>query len=164
MNTEDISMTEIDKIITDYEEQNKISFNLTQPSDDELKYLNLSLEEIGHMSLETISGAIYILNRYALYIQRIINSNRAYDRWATAKIDETAASYIPEIQGMNVGWSERMLICKNTPPLCKKLNKFLRIIRMKNDRIQDLPSAIHRIADSFRDIKYSKIARQKNEN
>jgi hypothetical protein len=158
----EIDITEIDKVIDEYEEKNKINLLIDSPDNVELKYLNMSLDDLSKLTLENITNAIYILNRYALYVQRILNKNKAYERWALAKIEESASLHIEELKDMNLGWNERMLIAKNKPPMCQKLNKFLRIIRIKNDRMYDVPQSIYRIADSLRDIKFAKMQKEKH--
>lgn len=149
---------EIEKALEAFEAQ----LGLPKPQEMSApRYLTMSVVELRAKSPEELSEAVFEINQYSLYIQRIINRNRGWERWAKSKLNEVAASYLPKVSG-HYGFNERELICKNTPSLCKHLNAFLRKVGMELDRLYDLPNQLKNMADTIRELKFIALRREKN--
>jgi hypothetical protein len=155
---DDSHRQEIEKALDEYEKQ--VGLPALQPMEAP-SYLTMPLEELRKKSPEELAEASFEINRYAWYIQRVINKNRSWERWAKSKLAEIAASLLPSIAG-NYGYNEREAISKNTHPLCRQLNAFARKVGMELDRLYYVPNDIRVIADSIRDIRFSQMRREKD--
>jgi hypothetical protein len=125
------------------------------------KYLSMSLEDLKKRTADELSEAYFSLNQYALYVQRLINKSKSWERWIFLKKDEIAAHYIPELPTY-LGFNERELIAKNNPQICKKLNSFLRQVRLELDRLYDIPQNIRFMAEAIKDMKFLALRREKS--
>ena len=105
-------------------------------------------EELAEMSLELV--------RYSMYIQRLINRETAWLRWAESKRDEFAAHALTTIED-GYGWNERMLMAQNSPQSCSILNRMLREIQMKIASLSYLPNEIKKIGECIKDIRLSRL-------
>jgi len=149
----------VEEYIKKYEEK-----NLGFPNLDQFKlpeHLVRPISELRKKSIEELTESIICLHQYSLFIQKSLNEEKAWKTWALSKIDEVAGEQIQQI-GNGYGWSERMLIAKTQHPLCKELNKFLREINMKIDRMYGVPNEIDKIADSINNLRFEKIRQLKN--
>lgn len=124
--------------------------------------LNTNIEDLKKKTAEELIEYGWLINQYSLYIQRLINKNKAMERWAKCKLDELTAYYIPQIEG-SFGWNERTLMARTTPEACRKLNKFLRIISMRIDRLYEVPANIKVMADTVKELRFLAFKREKNE-
>lgn len=149
---------EIEEALSKYENEIGLSPNYKV---EEPKCLSLSLEEIRKKTPEQLSEFIYEINKYSIYIQRILNNNKAWERWCKSKLDELTAHYIPEVNGQ-YGFNERILMARHNPTICKKLNQFMREIGMKIDRLYTIPNDLKVMSDSIKDLKFSMIRREKD--
>lgn len=127
---------------------------------DAPKYLYMNVSDLGKKAPEELSEAVFALNQYGLNIQRLINRLRAWERWCIARLDELEASYIQDIPP-TYGFNERSKMARHNPEACKKINAYLRKIRMQLDRVYDIPSHIKVMSESVRDIKFAAIRREK---
>lgn len=124
------------------------------------EYLYMSIDVLRKKSPEELAEAFILINQYSLYIQRIINRNKAWERWAKSKLEEVACFYLPEVD-MRFGSYERMQIAKNSPQICKRLNSFIRNVSMQSERLHDVPNNIKLIADSIRELKFIAMRKEK---
>ena len=76
---------------------------------------------------------------------------------------EFTAHYLPEVD-KGYGFNQQELIAKTKPEVCQNLNQFLREVRLKLDRLWDLPSQVKIMADCIKDIKWSNYNKEKNNN
>lgn len=145
-------IAEIDKALDSYEKQ-KAGLpdlgNSTAP-----KWLSMNIHDLSKKTPDELGEAVYELAQYSMYIQRLINKNKAFERWASSKLDEVTSAMIPQYDNA-YGFNERMLMAKNQHPACKKLNSFLRKVQMENDRLWGIPSQIKIISEAIRDIKFA---------
>lgn len=125
------------------------------------EYLTMKVEDIRKKSPEDLSEAMFQLSQYGFYVQRIINMNRGWERWAKAKIDEAAAATLENLSP-NLGYNERELIARHNSPVCKRINQFLRQVRLESDRLYDVPKHISDMVNTIRDIKFAIIRRDKS--
>jgi hypothetical protein len=149
--------SEIDKVLDEFEKQAGL------PEFKKIEcpaYLTMALEDLRKKSPDQLSEAVFEIAQYSLYIQRLINRNKAWQRWALSRIDEIAASELPNI-GTNYGFNERVLIAKNSPELCKRINAFLRKTEMQLNRLYGVPDNIKFMADCIRDMKFAAIRKEK---
>jgi hypothetical protein len=123
--------------------------------------LSMSLQELRKLSPEQLAEASFEIGQYAWYIQRLINKNKSWERWAKSRLGEIAASLLPQIGG-HYGFNEREQISKNTHPLCRELNAFMRKIGMEIDRLYNVPNDIRVIGESIRDLRFSAMRREKD--
>ena len=124
-------------------------------------YLNMNVGELRKKSVIELSEASIELNRYSFYIQRIINKNKGWERWAKSRSDEVTAILIPKLP-QYYGFNERELIARTRHPLSQKINKFLTQIRLELDRLYDVPNQIKIISDSIKDLKFATMREDKH--
>ncbi len=150
---------EINIFLDNYEKENGLPklTDLKPP-----KVLEMSIEELKRKTPEELIEYGWMINQYSLYIQRVINKNRAMERWAKCKLEELTAYYIPQIEG-SFGWNERTLMARTTPEACRKLNKFLRITSMTVDRLYNIPDNIKVMAETVKELRFLAFKREKNE-
>lgn len=125
--------------------------------------LKLPLEDLRRKSPQELSEYIYQINQYSMYIQRVINKNKCWERWVKSRLDEIAAGYLPDIAG-NFGFNERILMARHNPSICKELNEFLRKLTMRLDRLYGIPEQLRIMAESIKDIKFSNMRKEKEHN
>jgi len=121
--------------------------------------LYMSLEQLRKKSPDELAEYTLELHRYGLYLHRIINKLKAWDRWGTSVLKEAMALEIPKLQGYS--WSERETLLNNSSEACRNINKFLREVRLKVDRLTGVPEHIKMIAESMRDMKFLALNREK---
>jgi hypothetical protein len=124
-------------------------------------YLSMPLEQLRKKTPEELSEAAYELNVYALNIQRLLNRLHAWNKWGKSKLDEIATEYIDKVS-TSYGWQERLMMIKNHPKECKQLNRFIRGVEMKIQRLYGLPDHIRFITESIRDIRFTNMRREKD--
>ncbi|TXT66093.1 MAG: hypothetical protein BAJALOKI3v1_50093 [Promethearchaeota archaeon] len=122
--------------------------------------LMMKISELRNKTPEILAEYSLELHRYALYIQQTVNKNKSWERWAKSKLNEVAAYYLVEIDS-HYGFNERELIAKNNNDHARKLNKFLRNIQMRIDRLYNLSNNISAIADSIKDLRFAATNREK---
>ena len=150
----DNARQEIESALNKFEKEKA---GLPPLSDSEApKWMNMSVSEIKKKTPDQLNEAQYELLQYAIYIQRLINRNKSWERWAKSKLDEITSLMIPKV-GEGYGFNERMLMAKNSPDPCKKLNAFLRKIQMENDRLWGIPDYIKLMSNTIKDIKISNM-------
>ena len=126
------------------------------------KYLDMQPEQVAKLTIDELTEASLALTQYAIHVQRVINKNKSWERWALSKLDDISGSVLPDI-GTFYGFNERMLIAKTQPELCQRLNELIREVRMYNDRLYGMPDLICRMADNIKEIKFANLRREKNE-
>lgn len=124
------------------------------------KYLYMNVSDLAKKSPDELTEAVFMLNQYSFNVQRTINKLRAWERWCNASLDSLEAKFLEEVPP-SYGFNERPKIARHKPEPCKKINEFLRKIRMQLDRLYDLPNQIKIIADSIRDIKFVALRKEK---
>lgn len=161
--------TEIDsQILTRVEEINNFLDSFEQQhgfaplkNAEKPKCLFASIEDLRKKTPDELLEYTYQINEYSFYIQRIINKNKALQRWAKVKLDEMTAHYLPDV-GNNYGFNERVIIARNSPDICKKLNVFLCKIEMELDRLYSCPDNIRVMSDTIKEFKFAALKREKN--
>jgi hypothetical protein len=124
-------------------------------------YLTMNLADLRKKTPEELSEAVFVINQYSLYITRLINKNRAWEKWGRSRIDEISAMFLEQTDP-SYGPYARLHVAKNKPDLCKKLNAFIRKVSMEAERLADIPNQLRFMADSIRDMKFSAIRKEKN--
>lgn len=122
--------------------------------------LSYSLDKIKKLSITELGECSYDIAQYSMHITRKINRIKAWIRWCKSKLDEAASIELPNID-QRFGFNERVLIAKNNPKVCKKINKFTRELQMELDMIESIPHAIRFISDAIKDVKFSRISEDK---
>ncbi len=151
---------EIDKALDAYEKQQGIPIWERM---DAPEYLSMNIDVLRKKTADELAEATYALNQYAFNLQRVINKNKAWQRWAISKLDELEAYYLQDVPD-RYGFNERPKIARHQPELCKKINEFLRTIDMRLNRLYDFPSQIKAISDSIRELRFAAIRRDKEYN
>lgn len=124
------------------------------------EYLSITVDELRRKDPEQLNEALFVLNQYALNIQRLINRLRAWERWTYSSLDALEAFYISETD-QYLGWQARSKQARNNPERCKKIGEFQRKIKMQLDRLNGLPEHVHKIAESIRDFKFLALKRER---
>lgn len=122
--------------------------------------LKMPIDELKRRTPEELMEFYLDIQNYTLYLQSIINRNKAVQRWGNMKLDELAAGFIPEISG-SFGFNERILMARHNPEICKRLNRLLSKINMELDRLYGIPDQIRIIAECIKDIKFLALKREK---
>jgi len=126
------------------------------------KYLYMSIEELRKVPHQELAEASFELNRYSFYIERVIGKNKAWEKWAKAKLDELMVENLEKVPN-RYGYNERPMIAKHGSDACKKLNSFIRELEMKLARLYNVPKHVNIISDSINNIRYSMMHRDKND-
>lgn len=130
---------------------------------DEPSYLRMHIDELRKKSPEELAEATIQLSRFSMNIQRRINRERSWLKWAKLKLDEFAAHDLPNVS-TSYGWGGSLLLAKNASQQCKQLNGFIREIEMKIERLYDLPKHIDVIASAIKDYRFVNMRREKEYN
>ena len=159
--TEDIEITikEIEDALVKYETET-CGLPLKQKMEAP-KYLFMSIEELRKLGIDEVTEATYIIAQYSFYIQRLINQNSSWMKWAKLKIDEVSSHYIFEVDKY-LGSYERMHVAKHGPEICKRLNSILRMCSARVERLHATPENIKIIADSLKDFKFTLLRKMKD--
>jgi hypothetical protein len=123
--------------------------------------LTLPIHEIRRKTPDELIEFNLELVRYAMYIERVLNREKSWERWAKLKLDEYTGHYLQDLSP-NYGFNERMLIAKTQPTPCKMINNFIKELQIKITNLQNIPEHIKAMADCIRDIKFMNIRREKN--
>lgn len=153
-----IPVENIDALLDKYEQENG-----GLPKWQVLKtpiWLDMSIEELRKKSPDELTEATIELNRYIFSLDRLIGRQRAWKRWGESKLNEYTSENLPKI-GDNYGWNERMLMARTLPEECKKIQRFLREIDMKLERLYQTPQNVKAICDSIKDMKFAQIRKEK---
>ena len=138
-------------------------YSLPQLQFDEApEYITMPLEQLRKKTPDELSEAVVILNRYALYIQKMSNEETSWEIWAQSMLDDAVGNLLPNIS-KEYGYNERPMIARTSHPVCKKLTQFLREVRMKKTRLSYIPAEIHKIADNIKDMKFIALRREKED-
>lgn len=156
----DDEMKIIEEALNKYEEEQVGLPKLEQTAAP--AYLSMPLDDLRKKTPEELSEATIEIARYSLFIERSINRQKAWERWAKLKSDEYTAHYLGDVPD-RYGFNERVLIARNNPEPCKILNKFIREIEMKLSRLYNVPKHISIIADAINNLKYIALKREKND-
>jgi hypothetical protein len=149
--------SEIELSLVEYEKQIGLPTNkkVNQP-----EALMLNIADLKKKDPEELLEIEYEILRYSTYLQRVINDHYKWERWGVGMLDQLTSNYLPEVDG-SYGWSEKLLIARNQPQLCKQLNDFIRDNRMKLDTLRDIPKKIDGMAAIIRDIRFLAMKREK---
>lgn len=151
-------LQEIEDGLKEYETQNAgLPINKEQQAP---KCLFMPIEELRKMNPDELADASFVISQYAMYIQRMLNQSRSWEKWLKMKIDEVASDYITQVD-KSYGSYERMQIAKHSPALCKKLNSVLRTVIARTERLYSIPENIRFISESIKDIKFSQLRKIK---
>ena len=123
---------------------------------DAPEYISMNINILKKKSAYQLCEAAFELRQYALYLQRMLNKEKAWKSWAESKLDEITADELLHIAG-HYGWNERMLLAKTQNPICKKLNSFLREVSLHINRLLFIPNEIHKLADTINDLKFAAL-------
>lgn len=127
------------------------------------KYISISFDSIKSMDVDDIQSAIFDLTKYIMYINRILNKEKAWKRLVESKIEEIIASRLPNVME-DVGWNGKMLIAKYNNEETRPYLKILKEINLKIDSLSSLPYDIQRVSDTYKDIMFEKIRKLKIQN
>lgn len=126
------------------------------------KYLYMSIDELRKKTPDELAEAAYELSLYSFELDRLINAEKARERWAKAKLDEFTALYLEDV-GSGYGWNERILIAKHKPEACQLLNSFIRDVEMKLSRLYGIPKHIEIISKCIDNLRFIAFKREKGE-
>jgi len=124
------------------------------------EYLDMPIEQLRKKTPDELSEAVFLLNQYALNIQRLINRNKAWERCLRSRLDELEAWHLEKVPD-RYGYNERPKMARFKPEQCQKLNKFLRRIQMQSDVLYDIPNQVRSVAESIRELKFIALRREK---
>ena len=122
--------------------------------------LSISLEELRKKTPEELNEFIFVISRYSLNLQRIINKNKAISRWIKSKLEEAMVTYIEETDP-SLGYYNRAIIAKTKPEICQKLNSLGRRIEMETERLFNVPEHLKMMSDAINNIKFTSIRAEK---
>jgi len=122
--------------------------------------LSMNITELRKKTAEDLSEYGLEINRYCLYLQRVINKKRAIGRWAKAKLDEVQAFYITEI-GTGFGYNERPVIARYNFAYCQQLNQVIRQMDLEENRFWDVITNIRAMNGNLTDLKFNAMRKEK---
>lgn len=126
------------------------------------KYLYMAIDELRKKTPDELAEAAYELSLYSFELDRLINAEKAKERWAKARLDEFTADYLEDVPS-GYGWNERMLIARHKPEPCKLLNQFIRDVEMKLSRLYGIPKHIEIISKCIDNLRFIAFKREKGE-
>jgi len=122
--------------------------------EDAPEYLTMSLADLRRKSPEELAEAYFALTRYATFLQRLLNKEKAWARFGESLKKKCIARYLGDIQE-DVGWGGKMSIASEIGA-CAVINDWLREVYMKIDSLEYMPGEIHKVAQCIRDLKFEK--------
>lgn len=90
-NSGQISSEQLDKILDEYNSNNKVGAAFS--SGEVSEYLNMTRDQIESMSREDRCTASIQLSQYAIYLQRLVNREKARLSWSNAIINKLGAAH-----------------------------------------------------------------------
>lgn len=156
----DDDLKKIDEALDQYEKEHIGLPERQQYNAPEVLYMNIA--DLRKKTPEYLAESSLELARYTLEVERKINKEKAWERWAKLKSDEYTAKFLEDVP-QGYGWNERILIARNKPDVCKRLNGFIREIEMKLSRLYNVPKHIEVISKCIDNLRFIALKREKSE-
>lgn len=123
--------------------------------------MSMPITELRRKTPEDLIEYALEIQRYSLYIQRLLNRERSWMKWCLSKRDELAASNLAELE-IGHGWEERMVRAKNGTDACVAVNAFLRKVTMRSEALAGIPDELSKIASIINDMRFVAMKREKH--
>jgi hypothetical protein len=125
--------------------------------------LKEKVSDIARRTSEDISIQMIELAKYALDMRRILNKEKAWRKWAFSKRDEMVAHELSNNE-YNLGYSQQQLVATYSSKPLLALNKFIRELDMKIQRLDGTIDDVNRFADTINNLRFTKIQKEKARN
>lgn len=152
------SIPELDKLLDEYEKN--ASLSITKPQEHE-KYMNLTYEEIKAMPPDECGIGVYILERYAAYLQKQINRENARIGWCRENIKRILSQYIDSYSPYKK-YDEREQLALKESEAAGKLESLRQYAQARLDRLAFLPGKINLISAALLNVQKTKTFVNKN--
>lgn len=157
----DERMEEVNKALDEYE--NKIGLPALAPpgAEEELnRYLNMNRDELRTLSQVECGEIAYRLAQFSLYVQRLINKEKARRTWAGNIAKQTIAPLLSSYDKYTKYSVKVDLISRENSTLTK-LRNIMRYARQRIQRLEFVSNGIRFMAETLTDLRRAKIAERK---
>lgn len=152
------NIQELDKLLEDYEKN--LSLRVSKPEEHD-KYLNLTIEEIRTLTPEECGIGVYVLERYALYIQKQCNTEQARVNWLKANL-KTAVIQLVGSFDKYLKYDEREQLAIKESEYAGKLEQLRQYAQARLDRLSFLPGKINLVSNALLNVQKTKSFANKN--
>ena len=126
-----------------------------------LDCLEFTYEQLNKLTSEECVNYAYILESYALYLQRIINKENARLNWLNDKLEHLICDKLNQYdQYMKHEFKVKLIAKENT--VVANLLQQINLSKQKIARLDFVAPSIKAIAKTLNDIKFTKIKRYDN--
>lgn len=153
-----VRMEQIEKILDEYENSKGLKIAIVPNNID--KYLNMEEEDLHKMSAEECGNAAYLLNKMALYLQRVINKEQQRITWATNVIESMLVKKLNNYSAFKT--DDKMKEAIQDDAVAQKLDSIRNFAKQRIDRLSYLPARVSGMANSLDSLQQTK-RRQKYE-
>lgn len=144
----------IQKLVNQY--LNKVGIgNITSKNEVE-KFLNITQNEIRHMSDQDCGEAAIILNQEATYLQLEINKMQSDINWCNEYINFLIAHYIESCGGKFLPYEYRRTIAIKQNDIAKQLQEIVNNVKIRLDSVLYIPNYLQELSKSFEYLQNTK--------
>jgi len=116
-------------------------------------YFNMSESEINNLSPNESARIAVRLSQYAIFIQRVLNKDKARAQWLKWEIKKIIA---PKINQYSGGWELQEQQAILDDEIAAKRQAQLFVVDARIESLNNISFAINRLADQFKNLKFYK--------
>jgi hypothetical protein len=109
------------------------------------QYLEMSRDEIEALDASACAGIAYVLEQFAMHVQRAQNREIARVNWAKACVKETIANELNDYKGY--GYEEKSMQAIKGNDVALTYDKIARYAQQRVDRLQFIAASIKNLAN-----------------
>lgn len=151
----EISYKIIDDMLEKYEK------NTSEPSFYQIKEittcLNYTKQELSKLNIEELADIQYMLGRYALYLQGILNNHNAVYEWCDSTSKIVVADQVGNYKG--ISYEERKLNALKENSYGYKLFRIKDMAKFKANKLMYMPERIRFLSSCIQNIISIKLKR-----
>lgn len=118
------------------------------------EYLQMSRDQVEGLDANSCAGIAYVLEQYALYVQRAQNREIARVNWARSYIKEVIANELNDYKAY--GYEEKSVMAIKGNDFASKLDKIARYAQQRVDRLQFVAASIKNLGNILLAVMRSK--------
>jgi len=141
----------IDRTLDNYEKELGIRLEL---DNEATKLLNITKEELASFSAEECGISAYILSKFAFFLQKSYNKERARITWAEETIKTVICHQTPQYKSYS--YEERRLQATRNDEHARKLDDIRMYAKQRSDRIAYLSTRTDFMAKTLLDLQQTK--------
>lgn len=145
----------LDAVLAHYEKNLGLRDNVPPHEADE--FMHMDRAALKQLSAEDCNEGYYILQRYAMYLQREVNKEQSHLTWADSTLNLAIVEECGQYKGSNyTPYEERRLLAIRGNEFARKLERLRMNAQLRIDRLSYIAADVHKIANALLEIKQTK--------